>query len=123
MAAAGTNPPGPTSHPKGPLPCVDCPACSCGAALVVGALAANPSRAAEPDKLLPADADTVVCVNIKQILDTDIIKKYSLEQLKQALDGQDAKKLLTELGLDPLKDIDRIVVGANIKGRTDIQVS
>ena len=81
-----------------------------------------PSRAAEPDKLLPADADTVVTVNIKQILDTDIIKKYALEQLKQALDGQDAKKLLTELGLDPLKDIDRIVVGANIKGRHRHQV-
>jgi hypothetical protein len=90
-----------------------------GAALVVGALAANTSRAAEPDKLLPAEADTVVSVNIKQILDTAIIKKYALEQLKQALDGQDAKKLLTEIGLDPLKDIDRVVVGANIKGRTD----
>ena len=94
-----------------------------GAALVVGALAANSSstRAAEPDKLLPADADTVVSVNIKQILDTDIIKKYALEQLKQALDGQDAKKLLTEIGLDPLKDIDRVVVGANIKGPADIK--
>jgi hypothetical protein len=90
-----------------------------GAALVVGALSANTSRAAEPDKLLPAEADTVVSVNIKQILDTAIIKKYALEQLKQALDGQDAKKLLTEIGLDPLKDIDRVVVGANIKGRTD----
>lgn len=90
-----------------------------GTALIAGALAANTSRAAEPDKLLPAEADTVVSVNIKQILDTDIIKKYALEQLKQALDGQDAKKLLTELGLDPLKDIDRVVVGANIKGRSD----
>ena len=90
-----------------------------GAALFAGTLAANSSRAAEPDKLLPAEADTVVSVNIKQILDTDIIKKYALEQVKQALDGQDAKKLLTELGLDPLKDIDRVVVGANVKGRTD----
>ena len=90
-----------------------------GTALIAGALAANTSRAAEPDKLLPAEADTVVSVNIKQILDTDIIKKYALETLKQVLDGQDAKKLLTELGLDPLKDIDRVVVGANIKGRTD----
>jgi hypothetical protein len=92
-----------------------------GALLVVAALAAKAPtiRAAEPDKLLPADADTVVSVNIKQILDTDIVKKYALEQLKQALDGQDAKKLLTDLGLDPLKDIDRVVVGANVKGRND----
>ena len=94
-----------------------------GAALVVGVLTANSptTRAAEPDKLLPAEADTVVSVNIKQILDTDIIKKYALEQLKQALDGQDAKKLLTEIGLDPLKDIDRVVVGANFKSPADIK--
>jgi hypothetical protein len=94
---------------------------SLGAALVVAAWAAKvPSaRAAEPEKLLPAESDTVVSVNIKQILDTDLIKKYALEQLKQALDGQDAKKLLTELGLDPLKDIDRVIVGANVKGRND----
>ena len=92
-----------------------------GAALAIGFVAAtaSTSRAAEPDKLLPADADTVVHVNIKQILDTDIIKKYALEQLKQVLDGQDAKKLLNEIGLDPLKDIDKVVVGANIKGRND----
>jgi hypothetical protein len=85
---------------------------------VVG-LGAPTARAAEPDKLLPAEADTVVHVNVKQILGTDIIKKYALEQIKQLLDGQDAKKLLTEIGLDPLKDIDKVVVGANIKGRTD----
>jgi hypothetical protein len=68
-----------------------------GAALVVAVVAAKApnARAAEPDKLLPAEADTVLSVNIKQILDTDLIKKYALEQMKQALDGQDAKKLLS----------------------------
>jgi len=84
-----------------------------GAALVAG-LTASTARAAEPDRLLPANADLIVQVNVKQILGSDIIKKYALEQLKQALDGQDAKKLLNELGLDPLKDIDRIV-GASIE--------
>jgi len=83
------------------------------AAVVVG-LSVSTARAAEPDKLLPAEADLIVQVNVKQILDSDIIKKYALEQLKQTLDGQDAKKLLTEIGLDPLKDIDRIV-GASIE--------
>jgi len=83
-------------------------------AAVVAGLSVSSIRAAEPDKLLPADADLVVQVNVKQILDSDIVKKYALEQLKQTLDGQDAKKLLTEIGLDPLKDIDRIV-GASIE--------
>jgi len=88
------------------------------AAAVVGLLAPT-ARAAEPDKLLPAEADTVVHVNVRQILDSDIVKKYAIEQLKQVLDGQDAKKLLTELGLDPLADVDKVTVGAMIAGRND----
>lgn len=82
-----------------------------GAALVVG-LTAPLARAAEPDKLLPAEADTVAVVNVKQILESDIVKKYALDQLKQLLDGQDAKKLLGDLGLDPLKDIEKLVVAS-----------
>lgn len=72
-------------------------------------------RAAEPDKLLPADADTVVVINFKQILNSALIKKYALEQLKQSLEGQDAKQLLEELGIDPLKDIDSVTLaGADL---------
>lgn len=81
-----------------------------GAALVLGLT--TTIRAAEPDKLLPPDTDTVAMVNLRQIIDSDIIKKYALEQLKQALDGQDAKQMLTDLGLDPLKDIEKIVIGS-----------
>lgn len=81
-----------------------------GAALVFGL--SNTARAAEPDKLLPADTDTVAIVNLRQILDSDIIKKYALEQIKQALDGQDAKKILEDLGLNPLKDVEKLVVGS-----------
>ena len=51
------------------------------AALAAGLTA--PTRAAEPDKLLPATTDSVVQVNIRQVLDSDIAKKYALEQLKQ----------------------------------------
>ena len=81
-----------------------------GAALVVGL--ASTTRAAEPDKLLPPDTDTVAIVNLKQIVGSDIIKKYALEQIKQGLQGDDAKKILDDLGLDPLKDIDRVVMGS-----------
>lgn len=89
-----------------------------GSALFAG-LAFSTARAAEPDKLLPAESDTVVQVNLKQIIGTDIVKKYALEQLKQTLEGEDAKKLLTEIGLDPLKDIEKVVVGAHVKGKDD----
>jgi hypothetical protein len=82
------------------------------AALVVG-FATTTARAAEPDKLLPADTDTIAIVNFKQILDSEIVKKYALEQLKQALEGQDAKKLLGDLGIDPLKDVEKLIVAAS----------
>jgi hypothetical protein len=92
------------------------------AAAVAVFLAGTPvARAAEPDKLLPPDSDTAIYVNVKQILDSEIIKKYALEQMKQALDGNDAKKFLADLGLDPLKDVDTVVIGGYGKDQTDIK--
>ena len=89
---------------------------------VVAALALAPTaRAAEPDKLIPADADTVISVNVKQILDSDVIKKYALAQMKQFLQGNDAQKFFNEIGLDPLKDVEKIVVAGSGKDQTDIK--
>lgn len=93
-----------------------------GATLAVVLAAAPAARAAEPDKLLPADSEFVMSVNVKQVLDSDIIKKYALEQLKQALQGNDARKFLTDLGLDPLKDVDKVVLGGSGKDQSDAKV-
>jgi hypothetical protein len=84
-------------------------------------LSVDPSRlaAAEPDKLLPAETEIVFQINYKQILESDLIKKYALEQMKQALQDQSAKKLLDELGLDPFRDIHRIIIAGEIKGADD----
>ncbi len=91
-----------------------------GAVLVAGL--ATAARAADPDVLLPAKADTVVSVNVRQILDSDIAKKYALEQIKQTLDGKDIKKILAEIGLDPMKDVDQLVVGMSGSGKSDLKV-
>ncbi|QJW94288.1 hypothetical protein [Frigoriglobus tundricola] len=85
------------------------------------ALAAPGARAAEPDKLLPADSDSVTFVNVKQILGSEVVKKYALEQIKQALAGQDAKQFLEQLGLDPLKDIDKVWAGSSGKDLSDMK--
>lgn len=86
------------------------------------ALASAPAaRAAEPDKLLQADADTVTYVNVKQLLESDVVKKYALEQIKQALAGQEAKKILEQMGLDPLKDIEKVWVGSSGKDANDMK--
>jgi len=92
-----------------------------GTALAVVLAAAPVTRAAEPDKLLPADAEFVASFNVRQILDSEIIKKYALEQMKQTLQGNDAQKFLKELGLDPLTDVTKVVVGGSGTDQTDVK--
>mgnify|MGYP001017857132 CR=1 FL=1 len=89
--------------------------------LALAAAVTTNTSAAEPDRLLPAETDVVMSMNVRQLVDSDIVKQYALGMLKQALDGNDAQKLLKELGLDPLKDIERIVVGASGKDETDLR--
>jgi hypothetical protein len=85
-----------------------------GAALLLGLLAtAGPNaRAAEPDKLIPADADTVISVDLKKLLEADFVKKYIVEDLKKQFDKQEAKQFLTDIGLDPFKDVEKLVVAS-----------
>lgn len=90
-----------------------------GAALAVVLAAGPTARAAEPDKLLPADSEFALSVNVKQIIDSDIVKKYALEQIKQALQGKDAAKFLQDIGLDPLKDVEKVVIGGSGKDQAD----
>lgn len=74
-------------------------------------LAAAQTHAAEPDKLLPSDADVVLVVNVRQILDSPVIKKYALDQLKAGI-AKDERiaKPLAAAGIDPLKDVDSILI-------------
>jgi hypothetical protein len=82
---------------------------------------AGPARGADADPLLPADADVVVSVNVRQAVGSDIVKQYALESLKKKLQGNDAQKFLRDLGLDPLKDLDRVVIGGSGKDETDMK--
>ncbi|MFO0848025.1 MAG: hypothetical protein U0871_05645 [Gemmataceae bacterium] len=89
------------------------------AGVAVAAAVAAPARAAEIDPVLPAETESVVFVNVKQILSSELMKKYALGQLKQMLasDTNEAAKVLKDLGLDPFKDIDRVTGG--IWGKQD----
>ncbi|MBX3400100.1 MAG: hypothetical protein KF873_15320 [Gemmataceae bacterium] len=82
------------------------------AAAAIGlGLAATPVRAADVERLIPAEAESYLQINLKQVIDSDLFKKYALANLKQALQGGEAQKTLETLGLDPLKDIDTITAG------------
>lgn len=82
--------------------------------LMVACLAAfvAPSvRAADVDALLPAETEQVVYVNVKQVLESDLVKKYAMEKIKDAMKKGEAQAMLQKLGLDPLKDITSITGG------------
>jgi len=88
---------------------------------LLAAVTVTPSRAAEPDRLLPPDSDIVVSFNVRQVLGSDIVKQYALKDLQEKVQGKDAQKFLRELGLDPLKDVDRVVIGMSGKDETDFK--
>ena len=88
-------------------------------AMLVSAGLTSSVRAAEPDPLLPKETTNIIYVNFRQVLDSGLVKKFAMEKMKQAFEGEEAQKVLTELGLDPLKDIDRMTMGTWGKGPED----
>ncbi len=99
---------------------------------LLATLVASPARAIEIDKYLPADTETLVVFNIKQLLGSALVKKYGMKQLEEAMKSQDeATKILKDLGFNPLKDLDKIMIAgpssgekskglAIIRGRFDV---
>jgi hypothetical protein len=77
-------------------------------------LLAAPARAVEVDKLLPNDTETVLSVNVKQILTSPLVKKLPVDKAKDLLKDQgEAHKVLTDLGFDPFNDVDTITVAGS----------
>ncbi len=90
-----------------------------GAALV--ALAVY-GRAADVDPLLPAETENVMHVNLRQLLDSEMSKKFALGPAKQALEKEKAAEVIKDLGLDPLKDLEKVTVATWGSGPEDMGV-
>ncbi|OAI40509.1 hypothetical protein AYO40_00835 [Planctomycetaceae bacterium SCGC AG-212-D15] len=76
-----------------------------GCGLLAALLLAFPLRAADVDKLLPDDVGAVVHLNVRQVLDSALMKKYGLAPAQAAVkSGEFAEKWLTPAGFDPLHD-------------------
>jgi len=87
--------------------------------LIAGAVLALalPIRAAEVDKYLPGDAEAVLVVNAKQLLDSPLVTKHFLEHIRGALKSNDeATKILESLGFDPLKDLTSATLAMSMLG-------
>jgi len=79
-----------------------------------------PALCAEDDlsRLMPADVDMVVYLNVKQLIGSALLKQCaledhkSLEPVKSALkDNKEALQLFAAMGLDPLRDIHSMYLG------------
>jgi hypothetical protein len=72
---------------------------------------AVPAQSAEIAKYLPDDTDAVVTANIRQVLASPQVKKEYGAMLQQLLtDNKQVAAVFRHLGLDPLKDIDRLTL-------------
>ncbi len=92
--------------------------------LLAGAVLAFvlPIRAAEVDRYLPEDTEAVLMVNAKQLLDSPLVKKHFLEQMRELIKtNAECENILKSLGFDPFKDLTSItgaisMMGSDAKG-------
>jgi hypothetical protein len=81
------------------------------AAVAAALLSLSSARAAGPDRLLPADSEFVLTVNVKQLLESPLVKKRGLEAAREALKSAgDINQILEDVGFDPFTDLDRVTV-------------
>lgn len=83
-------------------------------ALIAAVLMSAPASAADVDRYLPVDSEAVVVINVRQFLDSKLVRKFDLGgKLKAAIAGnKEADDLLKALNFDPLKDLDKIIAAA-----------
>jgi hypothetical protein len=81
---------------------------------------AVPARAAGLDPHLPADTERYLSIDVKQILESAVGKKLGDERLKGLLQYlPETNALLDELGIDPLKDVDRLQIASSKSTEND----
>ena len=81
----------------------------------LGGLVASPAHAVDVDKLIPADSESVVGIQFKQILEAPILKKFGIDGLARlAVESSDeAQKLIKATGINPFNDLDSITIGSS----------
>lgn len=79
--------------------------------LAAGLLALAPAAPAAPvDRYLPDETDTVCTLNVRQLLHAPVVKRFALKPLRDVLAAGPAKHVLDAVGIDPLQDIQRVVL-------------
>ena len=61
---------------------------------------------------VPADSDAVVSIDVRQLVDSPVFEKYGKADALQGLHSPPVKALLAALGLDPLQDVDSLLLAS-----------
>lgn len=86
--------------------------------LLIAALLCLPAagRAADPVPFLPARTDAVLTIQVRQVAESDLGKKYGADLLRELLRvSKPAAAAVQATGLDPLKDFEVITVGLDLE--------
>jgi len=96
-----------------------------GLTLALGAAAfafpeADPAN--ENEKWMVDDAEVVVAINMKQLVGSQIMQKGGTDAVKAAINGNEQlKSVLEATGVDPLKDINTILVSGTGSSAKDVK--
>jgi hypothetical protein len=69
-----------------------------------------PGRAADLDRLAPGDAEGALVANIKSLIDSKLYKTFVEAQVNELLKKEEVAAVLKMTGIDPLKDLSRVIV-------------
>ncbi len=87
--------------------------------VIAAAQFAAPARAADLDKFLPKETDLVISLNVRQALDSPLVKKHAIELIKSTLAGsKEAQEVIKATGIDPLTDLNRVSFAIGIEDIT-----
>jgi hypothetical protein len=76
-------------------------------------LAGRTAGAAEGvEELLPAGTQQFLVLHVKQLVAAEAYKKHAAATVKALLAQEDVKDLLAQGGIDPLKDVERVVLAS-----------
>ncbi len=79
--------------------------------LAVASFLVATTHAAEVDRYLLDDTDAVLGINVKMLVEAPLVKKHYLPVVQKQLQGNaEVQKQLKELGFDPLKDVERVLL-------------
>jgi hypothetical protein len=73
-------------------------------------------RAADLETYLPKDTDLVLSLNVRQVLDSPVVKNNAIDLIRTTLStNKEVAESIKALGLDPLVDFNRVSIGINLE--------